>query len=74
MARRSRRWAWLDGRVAFLALLLALAVAFQVLVAPAATAPRAPDALLGLAQLGWWALWLLVALTLAALLLRPPRG
>jgi hypothetical protein len=74
MARRPRRWAWLDGRVGFLALLLALAVAFQVLVAPAATAPRAPDALLGLAQLGWWALWHLVALTLAALVLRPPQG
>ena len=41
MARRPRRWAWLDGRVGFLALLLALAVAFQALVAPAVTAPRA---------------------------------
>ena len=74
MTRRPRRWAWLDGRVGFLALLLALLVAFQVLVAPAAAAPRAPDALLGLAQLGWWTLWLLVALTLAVLVLRPPRG
>ena len=68
------RWAWFDERVGFLALLLAVAVAFQVLLAPAATAPRAPDALLGLAQLGWWVLCHLVALTLVALVLRPPRG
>ena len=68
------RWAWFDERVGFLALLLAVAVAFQVLIAPAATAPRGPDALLGLAQLVWWALCHLVALTLAALVLRPPRG
>jgi hypothetical protein len=68
------RWAWFDERVGFLALLLAGAVAFQVLVAPAATAPRAPDALLGLAQLVWWALCQLVGLTLALILLRPPRG
>jgi hypothetical protein len=68
------RWGWFDERVGFLALLLAVAVAFQVTIVPAATDPRAPDALLGLAQLAWWALWHLVALTLAALLLRPPRG
>ena len=74
MARRPRRWAWLDERVGFLALLLAVAVAFQVLLAPVATDSRAPDALLGLAQLVWWALWQFVGLTLAALLLRPPRG
>jgi hypothetical protein len=66
------RWAWLDGRVGFLALLLALAVAFWALAAPAATAARAPDALLGLAQLLWWALCHLIALTAALLLLRPP--
>jgi hypothetical protein len=58
----------------FLALLLALVVVVQVLLVPAATAPPAPDAFLGLAQLVWWALWLLVGLTLAALLLRPPRA
>jgi cytochrome c biogenesis factor len=68
------RWAWFDERVGFLALLLAVAVAVQVTIVPAATAPRAPDALLGLAQLVWWALCHLVALTLAALVLRPPRG
>jgi hypothetical protein len=66
------RWAWLDGRVGFLALLLALAVAFWALLAPAATAARAPDALLGLAQLLWWALCHLIALTFVLLLLRPP--
>jgi hypothetical protein len=74
MERRPPRWAWLDGRVGFLALLLAVAVAFQVLIVPAATAPRAPDALLGLAQLVWWALCHLVALTLVLILVRPPRG
>lgn len=68
------RSVWRDERVWFLALLLALLLAFRVLVVPAATAPRAPDALLGSAQLVWWALWQLVGLTLAALLLRPPRG
>jgi hypothetical protein len=68
------RWAWLDERVCFLALLLALGVAFQVLLVPVATAPRAPDALLGFAQLVWWALCQLIGLTLALLLLRPPRG
>jgi hypothetical protein len=68
------RWAWLDERVGVLALVLAAAVAFQVTIVPAATAPRAPDAHLGLAQLLWWALCHLVALTLAALVLRPPRG
>ena len=66
------RWAWLDGRVCFLGLLLALAVAFWALLAPAATAERAPDALLGFAQLLWWALCHLIALTFVLLLLRPP--
>jgi hypothetical protein len=66
------RWAWLDERVCFLALLLALAVAFWALLVPVATDARAPDALLGLAQLVWWALCHLVALMLALLLLRPP--
>jgi hypothetical protein len=68
------RWGWFDERVGVLALLLAVAVAFQVTIVPAATAPRAPDALLGLAQLGWWALCQLVGLTLALILVRPPRG
>jgi hypothetical protein len=66
------RGAWFDGRVCCLALLLALAVAFWALLAPAATDERAPDALLGLAQFLWLALCHLIALLFVLLLLRPP--
>jgi len=69
---RTMRWAWLDGRVCFLGLLLALAVAFWALLAPVATDVQAPDALLGLAQLVWLGQCHLIALTFVLLLLRPP--
>jgi multisubunit Na+/H+ antiporter MnhF subunit len=67
------RWGWLDERVCFLALLLVLGAAFWIAVVPLVTLPRAPDTFLGLAQLAWWVLCVLVALTLGSLLLRPPR-
>ena len=66
------RAAWRDDRVWCLALLLALAVAYWALLLPAATDVNAPDELLGVAQLVWWALCQLIGLTGALLLLRPP--
>jgi hypothetical protein len=64
----------IDGRVGVLAGLLALTLFFSLVVVPRATAPTAPDILLGAAQLTWWALWNVVALLLLHLVLRPPRG
>jgi hypothetical protein len=63
-----------DRRVGVLGGLLALTLLFSLEVVPRATAPTAPDALLGAAQLTWWALWNVVALLLLHLVLRPPRG
>jgi hypothetical protein len=64
----------IDGRVVVLGGLLALTLFFSLVVVPRATAPTAPDVLLGVAQLTWWALWNVVALLLLHLVLRPPRG
>ena len=68
------RAAWGDNRVWVLALLLALGVAYWALLLPVATDVDAPDELLGVAQLVWWALCQLTGLTGALLLLRPPRA
>ena len=68
------RAVWDDGRVWGLAFLLALAVAYWAVLVPVATAVTAPDELLGVAQVVWWALCQLIGLTGALLLLRPPRA
>lgn len=67
-------WSSLDGRLPLLAAILGLTLIFSLLIVPLATAPTAPDVLLGTAQLTWWALWNVVALLLAHLVLWPPRG
>jgi hypothetical protein len=67
------RWPALDGRVVLLVGLLALTLAFSLWVVPRATAPTAPDAVLGAAQLTWWALWNGVALLFLHLVVRPPQ-
>jgi hypothetical protein len=68
------RWPAVDGRVALLGGLLALTLAFTLWVVPLATAPSAPDTVLGAAQLTWWALWNAVAILLVHLVVRPPQG
>jgi hypothetical protein len=68
------RAAWGDTRVWVLALLLALGVAYRALLLPVATDADAPDELLGVAQLVWWARCQLTGQTGALLLLRPPRA
>ena len=66
-------WPWIDGRLTLLVGLLGLTLLFSLVVVPWATAPTAPDALLGVAQLAWWALWNVVALLLVHLVVWPPR-
>jgi hypothetical protein len=63
-----------DGRVAVLVGLLASTLAFSLWVVPWATAPTSSDAVLGVVQLIWWAVWNVVALLVAHLVLSPPRG
>ena len=63
-----------DGRVAVLVGVLALTLAFSLWVVPWATAPTAPDAVLGAVQLVWWAMWNVVALLVVHLVVRPPAG
>jgi len=63
-----------DGRVAVLVGVLALTLAFSLWVVPWATAPTAPDAVLGVVQLVWWAMWNVVALLVVHLVVRPPQG
>jgi hypothetical protein len=63
-----------DGRVAVLVGVLALTLAFCLWVVPWATEPTTSDAVLGVVQLIWWASWNVVALLVAHLVVRPPRG
>ena len=63
-----------DGRVAVLVGVLALTLAFNLWVVPWATAPSSSDAVLGVVQLIWWAVWNVVALLVAHLVVSPPRG
>ena len=66
------RWFRPDGPLGIAALVLA-AVAFRVWLLPVATDGDAPDELLGLAQLAWLVLCLLVGLAVVLLLLRLTR-
>jgi hypothetical protein len=63
-----------DGRVVALVGVLALTLAFSLLVVPWATAPTTPDAVLGVVQLLWWAMWNVVALLVVHLVIRPPQA
>jgi hypothetical protein len=63
------RWLWID-RPAGLLVLAAVAVAFRQLLLPLATADDADDALVGLVQLVWLALCLLIPWAAVLLLLR----
>ena len=66
------RWLWID-RPAGLVVLVALAVAFRLLLLPAATDDLAPDELLGAAQAVWLGLCLFLPLAVGLLLLRLTR-
>ena len=66
------RWLWID-RPAGLVALVALAVAFRLLLLPVATDDAAPDELLGAAQVVWLGLCLLLPLAVVLLLLRVVR-
>jgi hypothetical protein len=63
------RWLWID-RPMGLVVLVALAVAFRLLLLPAATDDLASDELLGAAQVVWLGLCLLLPLAVGLLLLR----
>ena len=52
----------IDGRVRLLGALLALVAGFDVLILPAALSPAAPVEAARLAELAWWALWLVFGL------------
>ena len=70
------RGLWIDRPASLLALILALialAVAFRLLLLPAATDDLAPDELLGAAQAVWLGLCLLLPLAVVLLLLRVVR-
>jgi hypothetical protein len=66
------RWLWIDRPAGLLAL-IALAVAFRLLLLPAATEDLASDELLGLAQVVWLGLCLLLPLAVGLVLLRLTR-
>lgn len=66
------RWLWIDRPVGLL-VLVALAVAFRLLLLPVATDDAASDELFGLSQLVWLALCQLVPLAVGLLLLRLGR-
>ena len=66
------RWLWIDRPVGIL-VLVALAVAFRLLLLPAATDDLASDELFGLAQVVWLGLCLLLPLAVVLLLLRVVR-
>jgi len=70
------RGLWIDRPASLLALILALialAVAFRLLLLPAATEDLASDELLGAAQVVWLGLCLLIPLAVVLLLLRVVR-
>jgi hypothetical protein len=65
----------IDGRVRLLGALLALVAGFDVLILPAALSPAAPVEAARLAELAWWALWLVFGLAvLRCAAWRPGRG
>ena len=66
------RGLWIDRPAGLLAL-VAAAVAFRLLLLPAATEDLATDELFGLAQLVWLGLCLLLPLAVVLLLLRLAR-
>jgi hypothetical protein len=66
------RGLWIDRPAGLLAL-IALAVAFRLLLLPAATDDLASDELLGAAQVVWLGLCLLLPLAAVLLLLRVAR-
>ena len=66
------RWLWIDRPVGLLAL-IALAVAFRLLLLPAATDDLASDELFGLAQVVWLGLCLLLPAAVGLVLLRLTR-
>ena len=66
------RWLWID-RPAGLVVLVALAVAFRLLLLPVATDDEASDELFGLAQVVWLALCQLIPLAVVLLLVRLAR-
>jgi hypothetical protein len=70
--RRRLRWLWIDRPAGLLAL-VAAAVAIWRLLLPVATTPDAPDALLGVAQLAWLGLSLLLPAAAGLGLLRLVR-